>query len=227
MKKRIFITGATGGIGSALTELCLQAGHTVFATGRNAGLLEDLKTRTGCLGRIADLALPDEVLGIYAAAREALGRVDVLVNNAGFNHRKDPLPLVETADFDAQYAVNLRAPFLLCREALKDMKERQTGHIVNIISTVAKNTMENYSVYQTMKYGFHGFTGSLIKEARQFNVKVTGVYPGGVNTRFRKVERTDYMDPRSAAWMILQVIDAPEDVVVHDLTFRPMVETNF
>ena len=78
-----------------------------------------------------------------------------------------------------------------------------------------------------MKYSLHGFTGCLIKEARAVGVKVTGVYPGGVNTTFRSNARPDYMRADSAARMIVQCIMAPDDVVVHELTFRPIVETNF
>ena len=107
------------------------------------------------------------------------------------------------------------------------MALRQSGHILNVISSVAHTSMENYSVYSTMKYALHGFTGCLIKEARQVGVKVTGVYPGGVDTDFRANVRPDYMRPESAAQMIVQCIMAPEDVVVHELTFRPIVETNF
>jgi short-subunit dehydrogenase len=73
----------------------------------------------------------------------------------------------------------------------------------------------------------HGFTLCLIKEARQSGVKVTGVYPGGVDTDFRTEERPDYMRPESAAQMIVQCINAPADVVVHELVCRPMVESNF
>jgi short-subunit dehydrogenase len=78
-----------------------------------------------------------------------------------------------------------------------------------------------------MKHALHGFTGCLIKEARLVGVKVTGVYPGGVNTSFRANPRPDYLRPESAARMIVECVTAPADVVVHELTFRPMVETNF
>ena len=71
------------------------------------------------------------------------------------------------------------------------------------------------------------FNANLIKEARLVGVKVTGVYPGGVNTAFRATARPDYLRPESAARMIVQCITAPDDVVVHELTYRPIVETNF
>lgn len=180
-----------------------------------------------CPGLAIDLAPAEAAVDLFAAARNALGRIDVLVNNAGFNRAKEPLAKVTAEDLDASYAVNVRAPILLAREALQDMAPRRSGHILNIISSVAHTSMENYSVYSTMKHALHGFTGCLIKEARQVGVKVTGVYPGGVDTTFRANARPDYLRPESAAQMIVQCITAPVDVVVHELTFRPIIETNF
>ena len=184
-------------------------------------------SETGCLGATADLTDPEQVTDIYHRAKAALGQIDVLVNNAGLNHRKVPVTDIELADWELQYAVNLRAPMLLSREALREMKERRKGHIVNIISTIAKTSQPNYAIYSTMKYGFMGFTKCLIKEAREVGVKVTAVYPGGTDTDFRPESRPEYLSVESAAKMVVHCITAPEDVVVHDLTYRPMVESNF
>ena len=174
-----------------------------------------------------DLAAADAPTRLFATALQDLGHVDVLINNAGFNRAKEPLVNVTGEDLDAAYAVNVRAPILLAREALREMGTRRSGHIVNIVSSIVHARMENYSVYTAMKQALHGFTGCLIKEARLVGVKVTGVYPGGVNTTFRSTPRPDYLRPESAARMILQCLTSPEDVVVHELTFRPMVESNF
>jgi NAD(P)-dependent dehydrogenase (short-subunit alcohol dehydrogenase family) len=199
----------------------------VFVTGRDASLLEQLRQELACPGQALDLKGADAAMALYEAARQALGKVDVLVNNAGFNRAKVPIATVTAEELDDSYAVNLRAPILLAREALTDMGQRRSGHILNVISSIVHTTAENYSVYSTMKHALRGFTGCLIKEARQVGVKVTGVYPGGVDTDFRPIARPDYLRPASAAQMIVQCILAPDDVVVHELTFRPMVETNF
>jgi NAD(P)-dependent dehydrogenase (short-subunit alcohol dehydrogenase family) len=227
MSRTVLVTGATRGIGrEAVKQLCAQ-GFTVFATGRCPKLLNDLKKETGCLGGLCDLADPDAVVALYATARKALGRIDVLINNAGFNPGKEPVTEVDVSRMDASYAVNFRASFLLAREALKEMGPRKSGHILNVVSTVARTSLENYSAYSIMKYALHGFTLCLIKEARQVGVKVTGVYPGGVDTDFREMDRPDYMRPGSAAQMIVHCINAPDDVVVHELVYRPMIEFNF
>lgn len=227
MSRSVFITGATRGIGRELAKQLTQLDFRVFATGRDEALLALLKKETGCLGAVADLSDPEQAVGIYAKAKEALGAIDVLVNNAGLNHLKAPVADIELDDWELQYAVNLRAPFLLSREALREMADRKSGHIINIVSTIAKTSSPNYAIYSTMKYGLMGFTKCLIKEAREVNVKVTAVYPGGTDTDFRAEERPEYLTAESAAKMVVHCITAPDDVVVHDLTYRPMVESNF
>jgi NAD(P)-dependent dehydrogenase (short-subunit alcohol dehydrogenase family) len=227
MNRTVLVTGATRGIGrEAVKQLCTQ-GFTVFATGRDQRLLDELKKETGCLGETCDLSDAEAVVALYKTAQSALGQVDVLINNAGFNPGKEPVTDVAVERLDASYAVNFRASFLLAREALKEMSARKSGHILNVVSTVARTSLENYSTYTVMKYALHGFTQCLIKEARKSGVKVTGVYPGGVDTDFRPEERPDYMRADSAATMIVNCINAPDDLTVHELVYRPMVESNF
>jgi short-subunit dehydrogenase len=221
------VTGASRGIGREVARQLKAAGFAVFVTGRDPQRIEAVQTELACPGLALDLADAEAPVRLFAAALEALGRVDVLVNNAGFNKAKDPLTKVTATDLDASYAVNVRAPILLAREALEHMAAHRSGHIVNVVSSIAHVRTENYSVYTTMKCALHGFTGCLIKEARLVGVKVTGVYPGGVDTSFRATPRPDYLRPESAARMIVQCITAPDDVVVHELTYRPMVESNF
>jgi len=221
------VTGATRGIGRALVKQLIAAGYRVVASGRDQALLDSLADETGAIVHAADLTDAAQVLGLYRFAQEQLGPVEVLVNNAGANSRKAPLVETTLEEFELQYALNLRAPYLLAREALKEMQARQQGYIINVISTAAKTFAPTMGIYSAMKYGLHGLSGVMIKEAREHNVKVCSVYPGGTNTEFRDNPRPDYMRPESVAQMILQVLQAPEDVVMHELTFRPIVETNF
>ncbi|MFA7256986.1 MAG: SDR family oxidoreductase [Kiritimatiellales bacterium] len=227
MSRTVLVTGATRGIGrEAVKQLCAQ-GFTVFATGRDSQLLKELKKETGCLGEPFNLSEPDAPVALYAAASAVLGGIDILINYAGFNPGKEPIVDVPAERLDASYAINFRAPYLLCREALREMGARRSGHILNVISTIARTSAPNYSTYCSLKYALHGFTLCLIKEARMVNVKVTGVYPGGTDTDFRPEDRPDYLKPESAAKMIVQCTNAPEDVVVHELVYRPMIESNF
>lgn len=227
MSGTALITGATRGIGREVARQLKAAGYTVFLTGRDEAQLAALRTELGAVGLAVDLAEPEAPVRLYAAARAAMGRVDVLVNNAGFNKAKTPITQITMDEIDQSYAVNVRAAMLLAREALKDMGARGSGHIVNVVSSIVHFKAENYSVYTTMKHALHGFTGCLTKEARAVGVKVTGVYPGGVDTTFRALARPDYLRPESAAKPIVDCILAPPDVVVHEIVYRPMIETNF
>ncbi len=224
MYQTAVVTGATRGIGKALVEQLTALGLRVYASGRDAAALEALKAATGCEGGVFDLSDADQVLALFADAEQVLGQVEVLINNAGFNSRKAPLAETTLEEFERQYAVNLRAPYLLCREALKPMQARGRGYIINVISTAAKRSNPTMSIYTAMKQGLHGLTGVLMKEAQPHGVKVTAVYPGGTDTGFRANPRPDYMSAASVASLIVQLLQNPADVVVHELTFRPPVE---
>lgn len=235
MTQTALLTGATKGIGFALAERLARHGVKLYATGRDELALAQLKDRTGALGAPFDLEDREGPRRLYQDACEVLGQPpDFLINNAGFNSRKAAWTEVTDEEFDRQYAVNLRAPAMLCRSALADMAERAReeevvvgGHIVNVISSVVHLGIESMAAYSAMKQGLHGLTRVLIKEGRAARVKVTGVYPGGTDTGFREAERPEYMRPESVAEMIAGVLFSPPDVVVHELTFRPIVETNF
>jgi NAD(P)-dependent dehydrogenase (short-subunit alcohol dehydrogenase family) len=227
MKRTVLVTGATRGIGRELVKQLCAKDFCVFATGRDAQQLATLQAETGCVGAVCDLSDPTAAVALYHEAHRTLGSIDVLVNNAGFNPGKEPVTEVAVERMDSSYAVNFRAAFLLAREALKEMGPRRSGHILNVVSTVARTGLTNYSAYSVMKYALHGFTQCLIKEAQRVNVKVTGVYPGGTDSDFRPEARPDYMRADSAAQVILHCIEAPEDVIIHEVVYRPMVETNF
>lgn len=234
MTKTALVTGASRGIGRALVERLAELGVTVYATARDEGALATLRDRTGCFGAPYDLAEPGGARALYADAREVLrGPPDIVVNNAGYNSRKARLADVTEEEVDRQYAVNLRAPLLLSGLALRDLSARAPdehgcrGHIVNVISSVVHRGIETMGVYSAMKHGLHGATKVLVKEARAVGVKVTAVYPGGTDSSFRAESRPDYMKAISVARVISDVVFSPEDVVVHEITFRPMVEDNF
>jgi NAD(P)-dependent dehydrogenase (short-subunit alcohol dehydrogenase family) len=221
------VTGASRGIGRCIVLEMVRRNIRVFASGRDEKQLASLARESGCAQGAFDLSRPEAVLELYRQAQEHFGEApDILVNNAGFN-QKSPLVLASLEAFDAQYAVNLRAPFLLCREAGRDMGSRGSGHIVNVLSTCALFANENMGIYTAMKGALRDLTKVLTKELRPAGVKVTAVYPGGVDTAFRATARPEYLRPESVGRLIVDVLFAPEDAVIHDLVIRPMVETNF
>ena len=225
----VVVTGASRGIGRSLAGRLAVEGARLGICGRDKAALSELE---GELGRPVvtaafDLCLEAPTLDFLAKVRAELGGIDVLINNAGFNPRKAPLVEVATEEFDSILAVNLRAPFLLMRECARDMKEKGGGHVINILSTVCHSDMETMGAYTAAKEGLRALTNVFRKEVLDDGIRVTAVYPGGTDTDFRPNPRPDYMKPSSVAAAVLTALTLPEDLVVHELTFRPMVENNF
>jgi NAD(P)-dependent dehydrogenase (short-subunit alcohol dehydrogenase family) len=225
MKKSVLITGATSGIGRALAVQLAARKWRVLASGRDTERLAALQAETGCLVAAADVTNEAEAVALFDRAWNELNGVDALVNSAGINHIKAPVAEIEVADWEQQMAINLRAPMVMCREAMRRMEAG--GHILNVVSTIALTSQPNYSIYTASKYGLLGFTNSLRKEAQAQGIKVTAAFPGGTDTDFRPEERPEYMRAESAAVLLVQALEAPADVAVHEVVYRPMVETNF
>lgn len=231
--QHVLVTGATRGIGRSLALRLAREKAALSVCGRDADALSRVETEATERGAAAvfarpfDLADSSTIEAFHREACERLGDLDVLVNNAGFNSRKAPVHEVDLDEFDSIVAVNLRAPFAFVRAALPAMIARGSGHIVNVLSTVCHHSMETMGAYTAAKKGLEGLHGVLLKEARPHGVRVTAVYPGGTDTDFRPNQRPDYMHPDSVAEALCRVLTMPKDLVVHDLTFRPMVEANF
>ena len=231
--KVVIVTGASRGIGRATALAMARAGAHVVAAARTEAqlhaLADEIARETGrrALACVTDVAVEADIRRMVRRAIEAYGRVDVLVNNAGFNTRKAKIWEMRADEWDAMCAVNLRGAFLCCREVLPGMIARRSGHVINVISTASQIGLEDMGLYSATKWGLLGLTKSLIKEARPYNVRVTALSPGGTDTGFRAAPRPQYLAPETVAAAIVWVASLPEDAVVHDLVMRPIVETNF
>jgi NAD(P)-dependent dehydrogenase (short-subunit alcohol dehydrogenase family) len=231
--KTVYLTGATHGIGSALALRLARERTKLALCGRDRAALSDVESAAGEAGALAlfskgfDIREEAGIIDFYRESRTRLGPPSILISNAGYNSRKASLWEVTTEEFDGLLAVNLRAPFILIREAFPDMKEAGFGHVVVVLSTSCRFDMESMSAYTAAKKGLEGLVDVFRKEARTHNIRVTSVYPGGTDTRFRKTPRPEYLRPESVAEAVVQALLLPEDLVMHEMTFRPMVETNF
>lgn len=231
--KVVLVTGASRGIGRATVLAMARAGADVVAAARTLPQLEELcaqaaaETGRGALAVAADVAREADVQHMVRRALDTFGRIDVLVNNAGFNARKAPLWEITTEEWDAMFGVNLRGAFLCCREVLPGMMARRSGQIINVISTASQIGLEQIGAYGATKWGLLGLTRSLTKEVRPYNIRVTALSPGGTDTTFRAMPRPDYLRPETVAETIVFIASLPEDAAVHDMVLRPMIETNF
>lgn len=182
----VLITGASGGIGSACAALFAAAGYTVGICCKKhqeeaQALARALSETSEAYVFCADLEREAEVLRLADEAREKLGFVSVLVNNAGI--AKEALfDETTTADWDRLMAVNLKAPFLLMRELCKPMIQKKRGSIVNVASVWGQTGASMEVAYSASKAGLIGMTKALAKELAPSGIRVNYVCPGVTDT---------------------------------------------
>lgn len=177
------ITGSSRGLGQQLAQAVLAAGHRLVATARQPQQLQPLVDSFG--DRVITVAL--DVTDAAAAKRavqtavEHFGRLDVLVNNAGYGNIA-PVEEADDADFRAQVDTNFYGVFNVTRAALPVLRQQGSGHIIQISTIGARLGMPGLSAYHTAKWALEGFSESLAKEIAPFGVKVTMVEPGSFRT---------------------------------------------
>jgi NAD(P)-dependent dehydrogenase (short-subunit alcohol dehydrogenase family) len=183
MSKVWLITGSSRGLGGALADAVLADGHMLMATARKPAQLTHLVERYGDRVRTFALDVTDakSARDAVQAAVTAFGRLDVLVNNAGYGDVAS-IEDVSDADFRAQIETNLFGVVNLTKAALPVMREQGSGHIIQISSIGGRRGTPGLSAYQTAKWGVEGFSEVLAKEVRPLGIKVTIVEPGGFRT---------------------------------------------
>jgi NAD(P)-dependent dehydrogenase (short-subunit alcohol dehydrogenase family) len=179
------ITGSTRGLGRALAEAVLAAGHKLVATGRDPGQLKDLVVRYGDQVRAIALDVTDEqaATGAVAEAIEAFGRLDVVANNAGYGD-VCPIEDMSMTEFRAQIETNLFGVVHVTKAALPFMREQGSGHILQFSSIGGRMGPIGRAAYAAAKWGVEGFSEVLSKEVGPLGVKVTIIEPGGFRTDF-------------------------------------------
>jgi short-subunit dehydrogenase len=171
------VTGATGGIGTAIARAFAARGASLLLTGRRVEVLEPLAAELGAEAFPCDLSRKDDVDRLA----EQAGKVDVLVANAGVPGTGNPLEL-DQDQVDRIIAVNLLAPIRLARQLARGMVDRGQGHLVFISSLNGKAATPRTSLYCTAKFGLRGFALALRDDLRPAGVGVSVVYPGFIDS---------------------------------------------
>jgi NAD(P)-dependent dehydrogenase (short-subunit alcohol dehydrogenase family) len=183
MKKVWFITGSSKGLGKSLVEAVLLKGDNVVATARNPQQLGDLieKYPEQLLTLELDVQNKEQIYSTVDAAIRHFGRIDVLVNNAGFGIT-GAAEAFTNEQVRNQLEVNLYAPIELTRAVLPYMRKERSGNILQISSIGGRVGNAGLSIYQAAKFGLAGFSESLSKEVTPLGIKVTSIEPGGFRT---------------------------------------------
>lgn len=181
------ITGAASGIGAAIAVAFAEVGASLCLVDRDAGeALAAVRRRCAELGSTAvtvraDVSVEGDVRRMFAEAREVLGPVDTVINNAGIL-TECPVAEMPTALFDEMIMVNLRSVFLCSREAVPPMITAGFGRVINISSQVGQRGGAGLAHYAAAKAGVIGFTRSLARELGGTGVTANCIAPGPVNT---------------------------------------------
>lgn len=189
------VTGGGRGIGRAVALMLGQAGAAVVVTARTESEIEAVADTINSEGGRArcvktDITSEKDIRTLFETVRSDSGQLDILINNAGAGLYGNLVDF-DTDDLDLLYSVNLRGTFLCCREAMKLMIPRKKGYIINVSSVVGFRGYPNQSAYTAMKHGIMGITRSLAVEAQEYDIRVSAVLPGGVDTELVRQARPD------------------------------------
>lgn len=186
MKKAIFITGATSGIGLEITKQLIAQGHKVYATGRNQSALKSLE-QLGAIVFQADLRDTRDIDRVT----QALPVIDVAILNAGLGYFANAVDLLDE-EVDQMLELNIKAPIYLAKRLAPEMMENKRGHFIFIGSQAGKVATKKASVYAASKHAITGFVNGLRLELAEHKIAVTGIYPGPIDTPFlQKADTTN------------------------------------
>ncbi|MFN6552190.1 SDR family NAD(P)-dependent oxidoreductase [Mycolicibacterium septicum] len=206
--KVALVTGASSGLGAAVAQLFAARGASVFGVARDAErmatVFEDVP---GGAYASVDISSSDACRDAVAQCVEKFGRLDALINVAGFHQMRHTVSVTDE-DWDKDLAVNLNGPFFLCRAALPHLLEAG-GNIVNVAS-IAGIEGEVYSAgYCAAKHGLVGLTRALAIEFTSERLRVNAVCPGGMLTP----QTTEFAAPEDADWNLILRIAAPRGMM--------------
>ncbi|HEX4247876.1 MAG TPA: SDR family NAD(P)-dependent oxidoreductase [Pseudonocardia sp.] len=183
MSKVFLVTGSSRGLGRSIAEAVLEAGNQLVGTARNPRQLDDLVAKYGDQVRAVALDVTDPAAAADAVqvALDAFGRLDVVVNNAGYANMVS-VEDITAEDFRAQLDTNLFGVVNVTKAALPVLREQGSGHIIQVSSVGGRIAAVGLSAYQSAKWAVGGFSSVLAQEVAPLGIKVTVLEPGGMRT---------------------------------------------
>lgn len=223
MNKTVIITGGTAGYGLATAKAFKKAGYTTLITGRDLSRLEKAQKESGAdFIFVQDVKSYDGWVELKKYADLVLGKLDVLVNNAGGGVAIRPIEEQTKETIDEIIALNLNSVMYASQVFAADMKSRGYGTIINISSVCATHAWANWSVYAAAKAGVLNFTKGLQTELQPFGVRASCVIPASASTNFQSAaslgETNDSLQTDDIASTVLFVAEMPPRAIVEDVT---------
>jgi 3-oxoacyl-[acyl-carrier protein] reductase len=230
------VSGAGRGIGRAIAVRLAEEGCRVAALARTESQLaetvdlapEATPAAGGILPVPADVTRDGDLEQAVQHVIQRLGRITILVNNAGFAPPRASFLKTSLADWDRTLATCLRAPMVLTRLVLPDMLAHGQGSILNIASIAGKKGRAGEAAYAAAKFGLLGFTQSLFAEVRSHGIKVAAICPGLVDTGLippnSRVDRNKFLQPSDIAEVVVAVLTSPVRTCATEIVIEPQYD---
>ncbi|MES2628492.1 MAG: SDR family oxidoreductase [Bacteroidota bacterium] len=245
MKKTVLITGATSGIGLACARVFAQYNYRIIITGRRDDRLRTLKTElehahnSEVLALCFDVRNEREVSTHLNALPGHWQDIDVLINNAGLAAGRSNIDEGSLEDWEQMIDTNVKGLLYVSRLVIPGMKERKSGHIINLGSIAGKEAYQGGNVYCATKFAVDALTKTMRIDLLPYNIKVTGVCPGAVETEFSLVRFKGDQDkadsvydgfeplrPEDVAEAIWFAASRPAHVNLNDIVIMPTAQAN-
>jgi 3-oxoacyl-[acyl-carrier protein] reductase len=227
--KIVIVTGASRGIGLAITQKMAIEGARVYGVARTEPQQSQLPAGASML--LADIRDSAQVEQVVQTVLEDARRIDILVNNAGIEIVK---PLIDTSDeeYDQVLDTNLKGSFIFTKAALPTMVQQRAGHLIFVNSISGIRGFAGDSVYCASKYGLTGLVDALDEELRPKGIRVTGVHPGATATGLalnswapaNDPRRPFFLKPEDVAEAVIYAASQPARVVIKQVIIQPMIE---
>lgn len=232
--RNCFITGATGGIGRCIAMKMAENKCNLFLTSTNITKLKNLKEEIGSLygekikvyyehGNLNEI---QDIKKIITMAREKIHTVDILVNCAGLFVVKF-LSDSNLDDFNATFNLNVRAPFIFCKEFSEDMIKCKWGRIINIGSSSAYAGSKETLLYCSSKHALLGFSRALHDELKKYNIRTYCVSPSGAKTEMGKLIKNQnfdtFIDPGEIAEYVAFICSFDSEMISDEIRLNRMV----
>lgn len=223
------VTGAGRGIGAAIARRLAALGATAVLCGRTRPHLQktaDAISNEGGKSEImeCDVTQLEAVERVASRVRDGQGRVDILVNNAGIGGFDRPLHQLPPDQWDQILGTNLRGVYYAIRAFAPMMIQAKSGHIINISSLAGKNALPNGAAYAASKWGLNGLTYSVAEELRPYNVRVSVICPGSVDTSLSPhagKDKNKMLQPEDVAHAVETLVTQAPQSFISEVLLRP------
>lgn len=223
--KNCLIIGASGGIGSEIAKKIANNNYNLFLVGKNEKELKKLKKEIKNENitieiESADLTNKKEIDKVIKNIRKKFGTIDILINTAGLFLVKS-IQKSTIEELDECFNINVKVPFIFCKEFSKDMKKAKWGRIVNIGSSSSYNGFKNGTIYCSTKHALLGLSRSLFTELKEDGIRTYCISPGSAQTKMGKISNDQnfetFLNPKEIAEYVIFLISFDNELISEEI----------